>query len=32
MLEQATDGRINKTEMFVSLPVWLRQRFTDQKM
>ena len=32
VLEQATDGQIDQTTFFVTLPEWLRQRYADQKM
>lgn len=32
MLEKATDGRIDQTELFALLLAWLRRRFADQKM
>lgn len=32
ILEQATDDRIDRTELLVSLPTWLKRRFADQKM
>lgn len=32
VLEQAADGQIDRTKLFVSLPEWLRRRFADQKM